>query len=189
MPKFSDKYVSCFNTRDETYNIQFICNHCTKKNNKITYHYIPKWNNLMRGSFYGHEGVWDPDYPNGKVNYDMHRVKEGQLTYDYYIKYGDIQDKIPYGSLTKYEIKKKLRNNPCYNTTRQYILHFTRYRVMPYTTNIYYDENGERMNYLFKLEDLYYHEEKMELLKSDIHENYMNRLKGKCAMKIMKLVC
>jgi hypothetical protein len=193
MPKFSDKYVCCFRYYNDYDKLQFICNHCTKKYNKITYHAVSTINNMngrenMLCERFGGFNSFERGHRRHEL-YNTYKFYEGKTTYNDYIKYGDIEDKIPVNSLTKYKIKKILQNNPCYNTTREYIEHAPRcHYIYILRQHSYYNENGEIMFYLFTLKDLYQHEEQMELIKCGIRDHFKRRMMEKRAMKIMKFI-
>jgi hypothetical protein len=147
-----------------------LCFNCSRKYKCLKYHTIYKktWRevNNIYIDLYRRKGrnvnFSYELFERGLDLWGVYKIKGGKESYYTYI------DTNTTNEISVYRKNKILKNHPCYNTSLNYILLCTSIMMYP--------------------EDRFYHEENMEMVKHEIREHYMNRLRGKLAMMLMKKV-
>jgi hypothetical protein len=105
--------------------------------------------------------------------YDVYKINESRAFYRDYLLFDDREKMTPY-LLRRIRDKQK-----CYNTKRLYI-------ILQMISEDFY-RIGSFDDYYIMM-GRHKHIETMEVIKHEIHEHFMGRLRGKRAMMLMKMI-
>jgi hypothetical protein len=158
--KYNDKFIHC--TFTPSFGLKFICPHCTHRKNRDVFHAMDSLH------------INPIHMKNTGGCYDVYKINESRAFYRDYLLFDDREKVTPY-------VLRRLRDKQkCYNTKRLYIIQETMMREHVYHVGSFDDDDTLRGRHK--------HIETMEVIKHEIREHFMSRLRGKRAMMLIKMI-